>query len=244
MTQFLSGQSTGTLQTCLIMWFDSHTPWAVCAEGKTPVLLRHPAVNPDRIVQLCQGHLLSPALFHLSWIYTLTQSGFWDAENAKGKRSKDPTPEWSLLAQPGKASNPQGHLGKAWKKLMGHETPVTPTWILTGHTPSKSIQSSLTHLHCPNPYKDPCTKIPGTLICGLGKPQMGTRPHNCFQTPPRAGTWTLWLAHFCRSPENWTPSWSEWKAGWFPASQPLPRQLSQNLLWSLGFPVAPPPKGR
>lgn len=134
----------------------------MCAQGKTPVLLRHPAVNPDRIVQLSQGHLLSPALFNLSWIYTLTQSGFWDAENVKGERSKDPTPEWSLLAQPGKASNPQGHLGKHGKSSwdMKHLSHRHGYWQVT---------------HLPNPYKAPWhtfivqihTKIPAPKFQGL-----------------------------------------------------------------------------
>lgn len=68
-------------------------------------------------------------------------------------------------------------VGKAWKRLVGHGTPVPPTWILAGHTPSlsKSIQSSLHQ------------NSRGSLIPGLGKPRMGTRPHNYIQAPPRAG---------------------------------------------------------
>lgn len=183
MTQFLSSQSNRTLQTCLIMWFDSCTPWAVCAEGTTPVLLRHPAVNPDKIVRLSQWHHLNPALFNLSWIYIVTQSvasGFWDAESTNGERSKDPTPEWSFLAQPGKASNLQGCLG-------GGSREKARGYIKHLHTYMDTDWSHTFQIH---------TKLPAPKFQGFAHPWPwksidGNKTTQLFSDTPQALFWQL-----------------------------------------------------
>lgn len=146
----------------------------MCAEGRTPVLLRHPAVNSDRTVRLS---LFSPALFNLSWICTVTQrvpSAFWDAENANGERSKDSIPEWSFLAQPGKASNLQGRLGgESMEKARGIWN-TCHTYMDTGW--SHTFQSFQSSLHCHTPSLSKSIKSSqhqnsrGSLIPGLGKP--------------------------------------------------------------------------
>lgn len=81
---------------------------------------------------------------------------FWDAENANGERSNDPTPECSFLAQPGKAPNPQGSLGgESMEKARGTWN-TCPTYMDTGWSHTFIVQ-----IH---------TKLPAPKFQGLPDP--------------------------------------------------------------------------
>lgn len=262
MTQFLSGQSNGTLSNYVI-WF-TYSMSCVCW-GKNSSASE---TSSCKSRQDCPAVPLQPCIVQpVLDLYSDSKStqcllGCWKCKWGKIQRFHP----WVVFS------------GSAWKSLksarssgwgkhgkgswdMEHLSHLHGYWLVT-HLPKLPKLPALSHTFIVQIHK----KLPTPKFQGLSHPWSrkaidGKKDHTVLCRPHHklsSGSWTPWLGQFWLSPknwalwlvqfwlssENWTPNWSDWKAGWFPASQSSPRQLSQTLLWSLGFPVAPSPKGR